>query len=363
MKFRPHVLLAVACAAMPLAACATYPSGGAVPASAPPPVAPAGIAPAHSDTIVARIGGDAITLADLDRKVGAQLRLLERQRVEREYKIRQSGLDDLINQRLLAAEARRLGLTEGALLKAEVDDKTPAMTEGDLKAFYDAHVQQMPGPYAEIQDRLRQYMQNQRRDQRFQEYVASLRTASHVEISLPPPALARVEVAAIGPARGPVGAPVTIVVFSDFQCPFCAQANPTIQQVLETYGDRVQLVFRDFPLAIHPLAEKAAEAGHCAEEQGKFWEMHDRLFANQDHLDVADLNGHARQIGLDGAKFDACLDSGRMADRVQANLEAGEKAGVDGTPAFFINGVVLTGAQPFGEFKRLIDAELARPHG
>ena len=363
MKYHPAVLLAAAWSAMVLAACSTYPSAGAVPASAAPAVAPAGGAPTPPDTIVARIDGQAITLADLERKVGTQLRLLERQRAEREYKIRQSGLDELINKTLVATEARRRGLTEEALLKAEVDDKVTPITVDDLKAFYDAHVQQMTGPFDQMQDRLRQYMQNQRRGQRLQEYVASLRAGSRVEITLPSPAFPRVDVAAIGPARGPVGAPVTIVVFSDFQCPFCAKANPTIQQVFETYGDKVRLVFRDFPLTIHPLAEKAAEAGHCAEEQGKFWEMHDRLFANQDHLAVVDLKGHAREIGLDGAKFDSCLDSGRMAERVRENFAAGEMAGVEGTPAFFINGVVLSGAQPFGEFKRLIDAELARPQG
>ncbi len=360
MRFYPAVPLAAAGVALTLTGCAAYQTADT---PSPSPVASATTVPVRSDPVVARVDGEAITLADLDQKVGTQLRRLERQRAEREYAIHQSGLDEMINERLVAAEAGRRGLSQEALLRAEVDDKTPAVSEADLKAFYDSHVQQMPGPYDQIHDRLREYVQNQRRDERYQAYVRGLRDASRVEITLPPLELARVDVAAIGPARGPATAPVTIVMFSDFQCPFCAQANPTIQQVLRTYGDRVRLVFRDFPLTIHAQAEKAAEAGHCAEEQGKFWEMHDRLFAHQDQLAIPDLKEHARQIGLDATAFDSCLDSGRMAERVRENLDAGERAGVDGTPAFFINGLALTGTQPFGEFKRLIDAELARHRG
>ncbi len=362
-RLRP--LMGSAMLALLLAGCATAPPTGNTPTAAAPSAAVAALGAAllSPDTVVARIDGQPITLAELDQKVAPQLKELERQRIEREYKIREGGLNSLVNQRLLAAEAARRGTTEEALMKSEVDDKVPPITEADIKAFYDQHAKEISTPYDQIHDRLRQYVQNQRRTQRSQEYLASLRAGSRVEITLPPPALPRVEVAAIGPARGPAGAPVTIVEFSDFECPYCGQAVPTIHQVLQSYGDKVRLVFRDFPLPIHPQAEKAAEAGQCAEEQGKFWEMHDRLFAHQDRLGVPDLKGHARAIGLDGGKFDACLDSGRMAEPVRKNIEAGEKAGVSGTPAFFINGMQLTGAQPFEEFKRLIDAELSRTRG
>ncbi len=353
-KRNPVALLGAAAAALALVGCSAYPHVGNGLQSALTPVPP---------TVVARVGGETITLEALDRSVEGQLKELERQRAEQEYTIRQTGLDEMINTMLLRAEARRRGASEDALLKTEVDDKTPAVTEAEVKSFYEAHAQQMPGPFEQIRDRLRKYLQDQNRDQRLREYEASLRTAARVEVTLPRPEPPRVDVAAIGPARGPANAPVTIVMFSDFQCPFCAQANPTIERVLRTYGDKVRLVFRDFPLSIHEHAEKAAEAARCAGEQGKFWQMHDMLFGHQDRLAIADLKADARQIGLDGPKFDACLDSGRMAPRVKEDLQAGERAGVDGTPAFFINGQILSGAQPFEEFKRVIDGELARLRG
>jgi len=130
--------------------------------------------------------------------------------------------------------------------------------------------------------------------------------------------------------------------------------------VVKTYGTRVRLVFRDFPLSFHEHAQKAAEAGHCAEEQGKFWEMHDWMFDNQASLAAGDLKGAAKKLGLDGKKFDQCLDTGKYADAVAENQRAGEEAGVRGTPAFFINGTSLSGAQPFEKFKGEIDRVLGK---
>jgi len=169
------------------------------------------------------------------------------------------------------------------------------------------------------------------------------------------------------PAKGPADAKVTVVEFSDFQCPYCARfVLETFPQILSTYGDKVRFVFMNFPLSqIHENAEKAAEASECANEQGAFWQYHDILFANQSALAVDNLKAYAAQLGLDATKFDECLDSGRMASLVQADMEAATKAaqeaGLDrfGTPAFFINGKHLGGAQPFDVFKQAIDAALA----
>src|SRR5437763_208411 len=154
-------------------------------------------------------------------------------------------------------------------------------------------------------------------------------------------------VAAIGPARGPAQAKVTIVEFSDFQCPYCARAQPVMQEVLKTYGSDVRLVFRDFPLSFHGDAAKAAEASHCADEVGKFWALHDWMFDNQRNLSVDELKAAAATLGLDRARFDRCLESGKYRELVQSNQRDGEKAGVTGTPAFFINGTMLKGALPF----------------
>ena len=159
--------------------------------------------------------------------------------------------------------------------------------------------------------------------------------------------------------RGSPSAPVKIIMFSDYQCPYCSSAEATVDQIRETYGDDVVIYFRDFPLSSHQFAQKAAEAAECAGEQGKYWEMHDKLFENQAELTVGDLKQYAADLGLNTDAFDSCLDSGAMTAEVQKDFSDGQAAGVSGTPTFIINGKVLVGAQPFSSFKPLIDAELA----
>jgi protein-disulfide isomerase len=160
--------------------------------------------------------------------------------------------------------------------------------------------------------------------------------------------------------RGSPDAKVKIIMFSDYQCPYCGRVEPTVEQIRETYGSDVVIYFRDFPLSsLHPYAQKAAEAAECAGEQGKYWEMHDKLFENQGALDVPSLKQYAADLGLDTAAFNSCLDNGDMASEVQNDFNDGQAAGVSGTPTFFINGKMLVGAQPFDAFKAVIDAELA----
>ena len=161
------------------------------------------------------------------------------------------------------------------------------------------------------------------------------------------------------PVRGTPGAKVQIVEFSDFQCPYCGAAEPAVLQVLKEYAGKVSLVYLNFPLSFHPYAEKAAEAYECALVQGKSWEYHDVLFANQNALDVQSLKKHASDLKLDSAKFDSCLDGGSKKAVVDADTQKGSSLGVSGTPTFFINGKMLVGAQPYSAFKQVIDAELS----
>ena len=164
------------------------------------------------------------------------------------------------------------------------------------------------------------------------------------------------------PVKGDDNAPITIIEFSDFECPFCGRFyTQTLPQLEENYikTGKAKLVFRDFPLSFHQNAQKASEAAECAKDQDKFWEYHDHLFVNQQSLSDSALKGYAKTLGLDTAKFDKCLDSGEKASEVQADFAAGSAAGVSGTPSFFINGVKLVGAQPFAAFQQIIDAELA----
>jgi protein-disulfide isomerase len=162
------------------------------------------------------------------------------------------------------------------------------------------------------------------------------------------------------PAKGPSSAPVTLIAFSDFQCPFCSRAVPVLKQIETEYKGKVRMAFKNLPLPFHNNAQGAAEAGLAANEQGKFWEMHDKMFANQQQLDRPSLEKYAQELGLNMAKFKAALDSGKFKKKVEDDAKLGNSVGASGTPTFFINGKILVGAQPFDKFKEAIDAELKK---
>lgn len=163
------------------------------------------------------------------------------------------------------------------------------------------------------------------------------------------------------PVQGYKDAPITIIEFSDFQCPYCAKFyTQTLPQIKENYIDtgKVKFVYRDFPLSFHPYAKKAAEAAECAHEQGKFWEFHDKIYENQNTLNNESLKQYAIDLGLNKDQFNTCLDTGKMSQEVMKDLQDGSSYGVTGTPAFFINGTKLVGAQPYEAFQRIIEQEL-----
>ncbi|MFN0062437.1 MAG: DsbA family protein [Myxococcaceae bacterium] len=299
------------------------------------------------DTIVATYEGGKITAADVDAKASAQI-----------MTARRDAANELLNETLIKNEAQKRGISEEALVKAEVDDKLTAPPEEQMKGMYDQAkaAGQIPAAatYEQVRPRIIQFMQQGGRQKRMSEFLAGLQTQAKARV------IFRVPVAATGPAKGPESAKVTLVEFSDFECPFCSRAKDTVDQVMAAYPGKVRLVFRQFPLRrIHPNAAKAAEAALCANEQGKFWEYHDVLFANQKALDMASLKQHATTVGLEAGAFGGCLDSGKFAKQVETDEKEGAALGVQGTPAFFVNGVALTGAVPLEDFKRQIDAELA----
>lgn len=298
---------------------------------------------ANDAAAVATWKGGAVSAAELDAQI---------------YDQRKQALDGLVVRKMVEQKAKEEKLTPEELFKREVADKVKPPSDDDMKKFYDEQSKgrQLP-PFDQIKDQIAQYMQRPQLQAAQQNFIEGLKKEYGLQTTLRPP---KVEVAAEGPSQGPGGAKVTIVEFSDFECPFCGKAEETVKRVMKEYEGKVRLVYRDYPLPMHPNAPKAAEAAHCAEDQGKYWQMHEKLFENQSALQVAQLKGYAKDLGLDQAKFDACLDKGEKAAVVEANRKAGEKAGVQGTPAFFVNGYVLSGAQPFEEFKSLIDAELAR---
>jgi protein-disulfide isomerase len=163
--------------------------------------------------------------------------------------------------------------------------------------------------------------------------------------------------------RGPKDAPLTVVLFSDFQCPFCSRVEPSITELEKTYPGKVRVFWKNFPLSFHNNAKPAAEAAMAAHEQGKFWQMHEILFKNQQNLDGASLEKYAKEIGLDMAKFKAAMDSHKFVAQIEADTKQGSSVGVQGTPASFVNGHFINGAQPFDAFKKIADEELAKGAG
>jgi protein-disulfide isomerase len=306
---------------------------------------------------LAEVNGETITVKDLEGALGARLSKLE----EQIYDLKRQELDSLIARRLFAQEAAKRGISVPALLDAEVTAKVSLVTEKEIDDFYQANKARMRGDDTEVRQKIRAFLQQQKLTARREAFVESLRSQGKVVVRLQPPPAIRVEVSTEGaPIRGAAGAPVTVVEFSDFECPFCKQTHPTLKQLLERYPDKVRLAYRDFPLdSIHPQARRAAEAARCAQDQGKFWEYHDVLFAQSPQLALEDLRRYAGQVGLDVTKFDGCLAAGTHKAAVQRDLDEGNRLGITGTPAFFINGRTLTGAQPLEAFTRLIDQELA----
>ena len=302
---------------------------------------------------LATVAGQPIYEQDLQPAVGSKLLQLHNQ----EYQLKSGALQDVIRQKLMEAEAKRRGVSTEKL-QEEIDSKVPEPSEAEVEGYYLAVKNQLNQSFDEIKPQIQKALKALKTQQARQDYADSLRSKSEVVVLLHTP---KVEVGYDSARlRGDPKAPVTIVEFSDFQCPYCKQVQGTLKGLLAKYNGRVKLAFRDFPMrAIHPRAETAAEASRCAEEQGKFWEYHDALFADQSKLDAAGLASTARSLGLDEKSFQSCQASGKFKAQIDTDLRDGSKAGVEGTPGFFVNGVFINGSQPQAEFEKIIDSALA----
>ena len=307
---------------------------------------------------LAEVNGGVITAADLERALGTRLASLE----EKIYALKQRELDTLIGERLLEQEAVKRGVPQATLLDKEVTEKVSLVTEAEIEKFYYANKSSLGEDGPAIRQKIRSHLQEQRLTAQRTQFVNSLRSNAKVQVTLPPPPVHQIEVRLDGDlVRGASDGVVYVVEFSDYQCPFCKRVQPTLSELLAKYPDRVRFVFRDFPLEqLHPQAFRAAEAARCAQDQGKFWEYHDILFEEAPKAEENDLKRYAEQVGLDREKFTSCLFQNVHHQAVQQDVDEGNRLGLDGTPAFFINGRFLSGAQPLEEFVRVIDEELAR---
>jgi protein-disulfide isomerase len=307
---------------------------------------------------LAEVDGVAITADEVEKPLASQLSKLE----EQIYDLKRQRLEALINEKLLAKESAKRKLTVPALLDAEVTAKVGLVTEQEIEKFYQDNKAQIKGEQAQVREQIRAFLQNQKLAAKREEFLKSLRSQAKVVVNLKAPPIQRIEVSVQGaPFKGGEKAAVTIVEFSDFHCPFCRQVISTLVKLESQYGEKIKLVFRDFPIEnLHPGATKAHEAARCATEQGKFWPYHDKLFASAPSSSPDVFKGIAKEVGLDAVIFETCLGSGKYQAAIKEDIAEGNRVGVGGTPAFFVNGRLISGAQPFEAFARVIDDELSR---
>lgn len=304
--------------------------------------------------VLATVNGARVTRQDISPSVQKRIAELQQQVVE----ARRRELDLQINSVLLEAEAKRRGVSTVKLLEAEVVSKVQEPTEADAQKFYEENRARIDGDFAKTKEQIVDYLREVAERKAQTDFAARMRAGAEVRTFLNAPAAPVYKIATDGqPSKGNPAAAVTLVEFTDYQCPSCAVAQPIIQRVIAEYGDRVRLVVRDYPLPQHADALKAAEAAEAAREQDKYWEYTMLLYQNQSALQVEKLKEYASRVGLDRAKFDAALDSGRYADSVHRDLQDGERVGVGGTPTIYVNGVRVERAT-YELLKTAIDAAL-----
>jgi protein-disulfide isomerase len=307
-------------------------------------------------TPIGSVNGQPVTMGDLRAAAPGGFADLERETRAKEHDLTEKELKKLLDEKCLVLEAAAQKKTVPELLATL--QPTP-VTQADVDVFYEANKTRINRPKDPVvSGQISKYLDDQRRVELLEKLLVTLRVKYHADVLLEP---IRAQVPTAGfPAKGSEAAPVTIVEFSDFQCPFCSRMRTVMDQVTQVYGGKVRLVFREFPLTIHPNAAGAAEAALCANAQGKFWEMHDAMFSDQAGLDSTGLKAKATKLGLDATTFNRCLDAHAQKAAVQTDLEVGRRLGVDRTPALFINGRYISGAVPFEQVAPLIDDELKR---
>lgn len=320
-----------------------------------PPAATTG----DAGQVVAEVDGTPITRGELDKKAADSLLALRQQ----EYETLRRTLDDMIAERLLDKEAAARKTTREALLQSEVEGRVAEPDPGRLATVYEQNKHRFGGKTREqMAPDIARAIRQQDLRARGQAFQEELRGKATVKVTLEPPR-ATVAIPADAPALGPASAPVTMVEFSDYQCPYCRRAQGTVDELVAKYPGKLRLVHRDFPLDNHPGAFPAARAARCAGEQGRFWDYHRALLTAPGDFSEQDFKTRAAALKLDSAKFDTCLASDRHDAAIKASVEDGARIGVSGTPAFFINGRMLFGSRPLAEFQQVIDAELARQGG
>jgi protein-disulfide isomerase len=309
-----------------------------------------GMAVAQDSEVVLEINGEKITRHELHEKAAGAL-LQPRYDF---YQAEQKALNEVIARRLVDNEARRQKLTVEELLKREVDSTVKDLTEEQLRTVYDVIASKEP--FEAARGKIQESVRAQKMQKASAAYIESLREKANVVILLSPP---RTDVSIGDAARlGPANAPVQLVEFADYECPYCIKVYPHVQKLKAEFGDQISFVFKDFPLPMHAHAQKAAEAARCARAQDKYWQYYDKLFSTT-QLDLPQLKQFAADLKLDTTKFNTCLDSGQQSAAVQKDAVEAQKIGLSGTPSFFLNGHFFTGAMSYESMREMVLRELA----
>lgn len=341
------ILFASAMLAMTLA-CA---SRGTAPTQPQSPIEPG--------PVIATIDGEAIHLSAVDQWLKDDWMSGIAEDPTQLYQLRRAGIEGVIDDMLVGRAAAQDGLSPDAYL----DKKTAALgpvSDTEVDGFYERNKNRLRP--SESIEKLRKTIRAFLEGDRSVRVISELREAAKIDILMTQPAkppAERQSVPAGGAARGPVDAPITIVEFSDYQCPFCRQAEDTVQQLDALYPGKLRIEYRHLPLNFHANAIPAAKAAICAGNQNQFWEYHLLLFGNQKALGPESLLSYATKLDLDSAKFKVCIAAPETLARVNEDIALARSLGVSATPTFFVNGITLRGAPPTEAFRAIIDRELA----
>ena len=309
--------------------------------------------------VLGSVNGAPVRLADLDANTQLRINDLRNEYEQRRFELLWTGVEDIVGARLLQDEATRRHEPLATLLNKEVDSNVTPVKDEDIRALYNANRDVIKVAYDIAAPHLKAQLQRDRAGEQRRALIDRLRQTNDVRYAIAVPELPRTKlVLDNAPTEGPAGAKVTVVLYSDFQCPYSAQARRLLRKVREIYPDSVRLVYRDYPLAQHPRARQAAEAAQCAREQKKFWAYYDMLFDNNTALETADLKRYASQTELNMDAFNACVASDRPRQSIATSEAEASRFGVSGTPVIFVNGMRLIGVLPLPLMQAFIDHEL-----
>jgi protein-disulfide isomerase len=319
--------------------------------------------PASPGATVAQVGNVQISLDRLQQDAGQSLIQAHGKVLNAQYQYyvaQHEALEKLIDKEVLDQQARKEKVSEEDLLRKHITSAIKDPSEETMRIYYIAL--QTDQPYAELRGKILDHIRKLEEHKMVADYIKSLRAQDNIQVMLEPP---REDDVVVGttPVMGPSVAPVTVVEFADYQCPYCRATEANAEKLRAQFKNQIRYSYRDFPLPNHQFAEKAAEASRCAGDQGKYWEYHDLLFTGDGTaLDLAGLKAFASKAKLDTAKFDSCLDSNKEQAAVQQDLNQGQSLGVSGTPSFFINGYFVGGSVTYDTLKELVQRQIAAAH-